>query len=64
MSHKRKDGPSGNASGSKKPFPPEAYACADDVDPKVVTKLRAEVGVDVSDGEWDMIDGFGKVINA
>ena len=64
MSHKRKDGLAGNAGGAKKPFPQEAYACADDVDPKVVAMLREEVGVDEHSGEWEMIDGFGKVINA
>ncbi len=46
-----------------RPFPPEAHAYDEDVDAAAVARLKDEIDIDFSD-EWEMVDGFGRVIRA
>lgn len=52
------------AAGVGKKFPAEAYEYEDDVSQEAVEHLRREVGTDFSGPEWEVVDGFGRVIHA
>lgn len=46
-------------------FPKEAFDYNDDVIADVVRQIRDERGVQVeANDEWEVVDGFGKVIHA
>lgn len=60
----RKNQPTVANGGVVRPFPPEAYDYDEDVDAKTVAAMRDELGVDFSSDEWEVVDGFGRVIHA
>lgn len=45
-------------------FPPEAYTYNDDVTPEGVEMLRGKAARIIESDEWDIVDGFGRVIYA
>ena len=62
--HPRQPTMSGGPGKADRPFPPEAYEYSDDVTPEGVQQMRDRSGVDVTSGNWKLIDGFGRILNA
>ncbi|SEM41155.1 hypothetical protein SAMN05443999_1306 [Roseovarius azorensis] len=54
----------GSANGGFHSFPPEAFDYSDDIVGEVVDAIRKERGVDVKNGDWELVDGIGQVIHA
>ena len=54
----------GSANGGFQSFPPEAFDYSDDIVAAVVESIREDRGVDVNDGDWELVDGIGQVIHA
>ena len=47
-------------SSKDRKFPPEAYEYHDDVTPEAVERVREKAKAALGDGEWEVIDGFGR----
>lgn len=47
-----------------KQFPPEAYEFDTEVSPEAIQELREKIGIDFESDEWEVVDGFGRVLPA
>lgn len=61
---KRQSNPTVAGGNVARAFPPEAYDYNDDVDPKVIAAMKAEIDTDYDADEWEVVDAaFGHVIH-
>jgi hypothetical protein len=61
---KKQRTPTAASGGSGRVYPPDAYAFQDEVTPEQIEKLREKVGTDFECGDWETIDGLGRIVKA
>lgn len=49
---------------TERAFPADAYEYEADVTPAGVKQMQDKFGVDVEGDDWELVDGFGRVLHA